>query len=56
MKRPVMSKLQRICMPSFYDGMEKSGKKYGPREVFRRNPYRYTESEVENVRSIQNQH
>lgn len=53
MKRRPMSKIQKISMPSLYDGMEKSGKKNGPREVFKRNPYKYTASEVlENEKRI----
>lgn len=46
MKAHKMSRVQRVSMPSLYDGMEKSGKKSHSREIFKNNPYKNTTAEV----------
>lgn len=43
-----MTHTQRVCMPTVYDNMERSGKRRNTREVFRQNPYRNTVAEVKN--------
>jgi len=52
MRRLRISHVQKICRVSYYDGMEKSGKKRNPREIFNRKPYDIKQAEAQNEKRI----
>lgn len=43
-----MSHTQKVTVLTVYDNMERAGKNDSLREKFKRNPYKYTRSEVKN--------